>query len=355
MSIIREHKVTLQKEYPEYTIVLRPTYDFDIPLLMELNSDPRAIYWSSGETEPYDEETVKAIWGMVSQNAYCFIIEVDNVPVGDCWLQKMNLPDVQKLYDSALDVRRIDMSIGRVDYWGKGIGTRLVSMLTQLAFEKEGVDVMHCICNDDNIRSNRVWQKLGYQIAVQTPREEGGFENHYRLTKKEYFSPIQFAVSADVETINSIMQYTAQNIPNRDWFYDDDLDFIRRHINSESGYTLKYMVEGEIAGFLIIRYPGSDDDNLGRYLDLPAEELQYVAHMESTCVLPQYRGRRIFQQLTARALEIERAKGRTRYFMGTAHPDNQYSMNIFLQSGFSIYKTVRKYDNWLRNVMLLEM
>ena len=66
-------------------------------------------------------------------------------------------------------------------------------------------------------------------------------------------------------------------------------------------------------------------------------------------------GRRIFQQLTARALEIERTKGRTRYFMGTAHPDNQYSMNIFLQSGFSIYKTVRKYDNWLRNVMLLEM
>ena len=167
--------------------------------------------------------------------------------------------------------------------------------------------------------------------------------------------PIQFAVPADAETIDRIMQFTTQNLPNRDWFYDDNLDFIRRHINSESGYTLKYMVDGEIAGFLIIRYPGGDDDNLGRYLDLPDEELQYVAHMESTCVLPQYRGRRIFQQLTACALEIERAKGRTRYFMGTAHPDNQYSMNIFLQSGFSIYKTVRKYDNWLRNVMLLRL
>ena len=40
--------------------------------------------------------------------------------------------------------------------------------------------------------------------------------------------------------------------------------------------------------------------------------------------------------------------------MGTAHPENQYSMNIFLRSGFSIYKTVRKYDNWLRKVMLLQ-
>lgn len=166
---------------------------------------------------------------------------------------------------------------------------------------------------------------------------------------------IQLATPADVETIDRIMQFTVQNIKNRDWFFDDDIHFIRRHINSAEGYTLKYMVDGEIAGFLIIRYPGGDDDNLGLYLNLTDEQLQTVAHMESTCVLPQYRGRRIFQQLTARALEIERAKNRTRYFMGTAHPDNQYSMNIFLQSGFHIAKTVRKYDNWLRNVMLLEM
>ena len=167
--------------------------------------------------------------------------------------------------------------------------------------------------------------------------------------------PIQYATPEDVEAINAIMRFTAENIPNRDWFYDDDIDFIRRHINGEEGYTLKYTVDGVIAGFLIIYYPGSAEDNLGREMDLSDEELQYVAHMESTCVLPQYRGRRIFQQLTERALEIERAKGRTRYFMGTAHPDNQYSMNIFLRNGFSIYKTVRKYDNWLRNVMLLRM
>ena len=113
--------------------------------------------------------------------------------------------------------------------------------------------------------------------------------------------PIQLATLADVETLDHIMQFTTQNLPNRDWFFDDDIDFIRRHINSDSGYTLKYMVDGEIAGFLIIRYPGSDEDNLGCYLDLPDDQLAYVAHMESTCVLPQYRGRRIFQQLTARA------------------------------------------------------
>ena len=355
MSIIKEHKHTLQEVYPEYKIVLRPTSDADIPLLQQLNSDPEVLYWSSDDTEPYHEKTVCDIWGMVSQNAYCFIVEIDDTPIGDCWLQKMNLPEVQKLYDPNLDVRRIDMSIGLVDYWGKGIGTRMISMLTKFAFEKDGADVIHCICNDNNIRSNRVWQKLGYQLVLQTPREKGGFENHYRLTKEEYFDPIQPATPADVETIDRIMQFTAQNMKNRDWFFDDDIHFIRRHINSAEGYTLKFMIDGQISGFLIIRYPGDASDNLGRYLDLTEDQLQTVAHMESVCVLPQYRGRRIFQQLTRRALKIEREKNRTRYFMGTAHPDNQYSMNIFLQSGFRIAKTIRKYDNWLRNVMLLQM
>ena len=120
------------------------------------------------------------------------------------------------------------------------------------------------------------------------------------------FDPVQFATMEDVETIDRIMRYTTENLPNRDWFYDDDIHFIRRNIDGQGGYTLKYVVDGEIAGFLIIYYPGDAEDNLGRYLDLSEEELQKVAHMESTCVLPKYRGRRIFQQLTDRALEIER-------------------------------------------------
>ena len=175
------------------------------------------------------------------------------------------------------------------------------------------------------------------------------------IIREHNIDPIRPAVNADAEAIDHIMQFTTQNLTNRDWFFDDDIHFIRRHIDSEEGYTLKYMVDGEIAGFLIIRYPGSAADNLGRYLDLTDEQLATVAHMESVCVLPQYRGRRIFQQLMQRALQIERAKGRTRYFMGTAHPDNQYSMNVFLHHGFGIAKTIRKYDNWLRNVLLLEL
>jgi len=34
------------------------------------------------------------IYRPVSANAFCFIIEVAGQPVGECWLQKMNIPDI---------------------------------------------------------------------------------------------------------------------------------------------------------------------------------------------------------------------------------------------------------------------
>lgn len=69
---------------------------------------------------------VHQIYGGISQNNLCFAIEVNGKTIGECWLQKMNLPQVKAMYDENLDVRRIDMCIGEKDYWGKGIGTCLL-------------------------------------------------------------------------------------------------------------------------------------------------------------------------------------------------------------------------------------
>ena len=45
------------------------------------------------------------------------------------------------MYADSTDVRRIDMSIGEKNYWGKGIGTLFIGMLVKYAFECEHVDV----------------------------------------------------------------------------------------------------------------------------------------------------------------------------------------------------------------------
>lgn len=188
MNCIQTHDVTLHGRCAAHAITLRPTSDADIPLLRELNSDPEVLKLADpgGAAEPYTEKTVRDIWGMVSQHALCFIIEADGMPIGDCWLQEMNLPGVRAKYPSGTDVRRIDMSIGRKEYWNRGIGTAMIRMLMEFAFTKTTTDVLHCMCDERNIRSNRVWQKNGFRLAWQEAGDET--ENHYALTREAYLA-----------------------------------------------------------------------------------------------------------------------------------------------------------------------
>lgn len=190
MSIIRSHDITLYGGNDQYEIVLRPLTDEDLPYLYKWNSDPEVLYWTEGEDiEGYPPEAVHQIYGGISQNNLCFAIEVNGETIGECWLQKMNLPEIIAMYADSTDVRRIDMSIGEKAFWGKGIGTLFIGMLVKYAFEYEHVDVLHCFCEDYNIRSRRVWEKNGFTLILteEIPQpNKGKLQYHLRLTKDEY-------------------------------------------------------------------------------------------------------------------------------------------------------------------------
>ena len=190
MSVIKTHDVTLHGGNDTYKIILRPLSDEHLPYLYKWNSDPEVLYWVEGEdVESYPPEMVRQIYGGISQNSLCFMIEVNGENIGECWLQKMNLPNISALYPENTDVRRIDMSIGEKTYWGKGIGTLFIGMLVKHAFECEQVDVLHCFCEDYNICSRRVWEKNGFKLvmteAIPQPHK-GKLQYHWRLTKDEY-------------------------------------------------------------------------------------------------------------------------------------------------------------------------
>ena len=132
------------------------------------------------------------------------------------------------------------------------------------------------------------------------------------------------ATADDIEEILSVMETGLATTENKEWYVTDDREFIARHVEAE-GYTLKYMVNNKIAGFLIVRRPMFAEDNLGKNLpDWTEETLTKVSHMESAAVLPEFRGRKIQKKLLMAAEEIERKQG-TEYLMCTVHPDNRYS------------------------------
>lgn len=193
MSIITTHDVILSGTSGPFTLVLRPLADEHLPHLYRWCADPEVLYWTEGGEEEevfsYGPEAVHAIYGGVSKEAYCFLAEADGVPIGDCWVQRMNLPHIRDMYAPGTDVRRIDMSIGEKEFWGRGIGTDMVALLVRFAFEQETTDVLHCLCEDYNVRSTRVWEKNGFSLvqADALPEgQKGKYQYHFRLTRQEY-------------------------------------------------------------------------------------------------------------------------------------------------------------------------
>jgi len=158
------------------------------------NSDPEVLYYSEGDdVAACTPEEVRRIYRGVSKSAFCFIIEVEGQAVGECSLQKMNLDRILRKYPG-LDCRRIDLMIGEKEYWGQGIGTEVIRLLTEFGFCQEQADMLFgCDIADYNPRSLRVFQKVGYEI-VSTMRETSGRKaslTHDVALSKERFAEIR--------------------------------------------------------------------------------------------------------------------------------------------------------------------
>jgi RimJ/RimL family protein N-acetyltransferase len=147
----------------------------DWDLLFKWNNDPEVLYYAEGDDIPsYTLEDIKHLYCSVCANAYCFIIEADGMPIGECWLQEMNLERVLEGYPN-MDIRRIDLVIGEKDQWNKGIGTTVIKMLTGFGFAQENADLIYEPgIADYNLRSLKAFQKSGFEIIAVVEAEPGG-------------------------------------------------------------------------------------------------------------------------------------------------------------------------------------
>lgn len=164
---------------------------------------------------------------------------------------------------------------------------------------------------------------------------------------------IQKATKEDTPAILALIKGVYAGIPDKTWFaLDEDEDFIRNL--ERTGFGLTAFVDGELAGIFIARCTELGDGNLGHYLQLQPEELVKVAHMDVAMVRKEYRGLGIQKQLMEKAEEILMEQGYC-YLMGTAHPDNVYSVNNFGKLGYRLVVKTLKYGGLPRCVFCKEV
>lgn len=138
--------------------------DWDV--LYKWNNDPDVIYWSEEEdTTGWSLEDMKRKYrSVVAKGGINFIVEVGSRPIGECWLQPMNLASISQKHPGK-DLRRIDFMLGEKDYWGQGIGSAVIQRVTEFGFMREGADMIFgCFVADNNTRILRVLEKAGYVL-----------------------------------------------------------------------------------------------------------------------------------------------------------------------------------------------
>jgi aminoglycoside 6'-N-acetyltransferase len=160
---LRRHSFTLKGE----RVILRPMTENDWAIVTAWETDPEVLYWA--DTDPVEKRTlaeVQAIFRTISQHAYCFVIEYEGKPIGDCWLQEMNLKKIIKKYPRK-NCYRVDIVIGEKELWGKGLGTDVIRTLTGFAFKHEKADMVFGVIGDYNLRSQQTFKKVGYKLAMK--------------------------------------------------------------------------------------------------------------------------------------------------------------------------------------------
>ena len=172
---LRTHDVTLQSG----PVVLRPLTEDDWDLVVGWWNDPEIAYYADAEPSKYTVRQVQEIVRGISKRAYCFVIEFEGRPVGECWLQEMN---VQRILDRnpGLDCRRVPLEIEKA-FWGRGIGTAAIRLLVEFGFETEGADAIFAMdVADDNLGSRRAFEKAGFELydTVKQPAGARARVNH---------------------------------------------------------------------------------------------------------------------------------------------------------------------------------
>lgn len=176
-------------------------------------------------------------------------------------------------------------------------------------------------------------------------------EIKYGNEKKQF--DFRMAEEKDLPTIMNLMEEAKAGVPDTEWFEADDIEFAGKHINEE-GFTLLAEHEGRTAAFMLVRIPGTAEDNLGEYLNLGAEEMQLVAHLESAVVSPEFQGNGLQYRLACMAEEMVRER-KMKYLMVTVHPDNSFSLNNVKKLGMECAADVKKYGGMRRYVMWKEI
>lgn len=166
--------------------MIRSPRDEDIPGMLDY------LYVSAGETEyilrypeecgKYTPEGEKALFDRInhSDNEAMLVCLVDGKLAGNCQIS----------WSKGIKTRhRASIAIALMkEYWGQGIGTRLIQELIRIAEENEHIMQMELDFVEGNTRARALYEKMGFRITGIRPNairlKDGTMLNEYSMIRE---------------------------------------------------------------------------------------------------------------------------------------------------------------------------
>lgn len=167
--------------------------------------------------------------------------------------------------------------------------------------------------------------------------------------EKHYKFSLYKALDNDLYSIYSLMKQVYDDLEDKSLFVCDDTDFVKQQL-TKTGFGVIAKANDNIIGCLIVRFPGLEKDNLGYDIDINANELPKVAHIEAVVVDKNFRGHSLQQKMIEYAEQLLDNK-KYYHLMATVSPDNHASLKSFFNCNYKEILTKEKYGGLKRIIL----
>lgn len=169
------------------------------------------------------------------------------------------------------------------------------------------------------------------------------------LSQRDMRYEMRIMNERDLDDIMELQTIAIQSLKDQEVFRTHPADYYLEHFQRGS-YVIGTFTDDGLIAYSILYFPGDHEDNFGRDIFLPMDELNKVAQLATVAVHPAYRGNSL--QKTMYSVSLDEAKR-----LGFQHaccmvsPKNHPSLRNIFSQGLFIKSLKMKFNCRLRYIM----
>lgn len=159
----------------------------------------------------------------------------------------------------------------------------------------------------------------------------------------------------DLPAIIKLQEEVCAALPSPCLYVPFTQDEILHELSSFPTHTIGFVTDThELIALGIYKALGNSPDNYGCHYGLSGEILHHIGHVDTTIVAPSFRGNKLQRHLILTMEDLARKEDQ-KILCATVSPENPYSLNTFLDLGYSIKADKPMYGGLRRYVLAKDL